>query len=97
MLDPTAQQYVVQGFTFMVGLLVGYGIARVIKGLLLVAVGLVILVLLGLTLAGLPPVQTVLGAISPIVDLARNLLGPLLAYPLFLIGLLIGFVFGIAK
>lgn len=79
------------------GLLIGYGLGRVVRGLLVVLVGLAIVVLLGLTIAGLPPVQSLLGALSPIADLARSSLGPLMSYPLFLIGLLIGFAFGLAK
>jgi uncharacterized membrane-anchored protein YhcB (DUF1043 family) len=39
-LDPFTQSVIIQGVELVVGLLIGYGVARVLKGLLLVLVGL---------------------------------------------------------
>ena len=39
-LDPFTQSVIIQGVELVVGLLIGYGVARALKGLLLVLVGL---------------------------------------------------------
>lgn len=97
MLDPSTQQYVVHGITLMVGMLIGYGLAQALRGLVLVTLVIAVTVLLGLALADVLPLQSLLESLRPIMDSARSLLGPLLSYPMFFVGLLIGMAFGLAK
>ncbi|MEN3047939.1 MAG: hypothetical protein ABDH63_04060 [Candidatus Caldarchaeales archaeon] len=97
MLDALTQQYVVHGLTLMAGMLIGYGTARALRGLALVLTVIIVAHLLGLALADAPPIRTILVALRPVVDSARSALGPLLSYPLFFVGFLVGLAFGLAK
>ncbi len=97
MLDPFTQSVIIQGVELVVGLLMGYGVARVLKGLLLVLVGLLILGLIGVTIAGLPGLSEVLGFVGQAASAARPVLGFVMERPPFVIGLLIGFVMGLVK
>jgi uncharacterized membrane protein (Fun14 family) len=96
-LDPFTQSVIIQGVELVVGLLIGYGVARALKGLLLVLVGLLILVLLGITIAGLPNLREALGFLGQLANAARPLLGFVMERPPFMIGLLIGFVMGLIR
>ncbi len=97
MLDPFTQSVIIQGVELIVGLLIGYGVARVLKGLLLVLVGLLILVLLGITIAGLPGLRDVLGFVGQAANAARPILGFVMERPPFAIGLMVGFVMGLIR
>ncbi len=88
---------IVQGVELSVGLLVGYGVARVLKGLLLMLVGLLILVLLGITIAGLPGLRDVLGFVGQAANAAKPVLGFVMERPPLMIGLLICFVMGLIR
>ncbi len=88
---------IVQGVELVVDLLIGYGVARALKGLLLVMVGLLILAFLGITVAGLPGLRDVLGFVRQAANAARPILGFVMERPPFAIGLLIGFVMGLIR
>ncbi len=94
MLDPFTQSVIIQGVELVVGLLIGYGVARVLKGLLLVLVGLLIL---GITIAGLQGLRDVLGFVGQAANAAKPVLGFVMERPPFVIGLLIGFVMGLIR
>ncbi len=97
MLDPFTQSVIAQGVMLVVGVLIGYGVARVLKGILLVLVGILILLLLGITIAGLPGFSELFGLLGQAARSARTLLGVIMDHPPFALGLLIGFVMGLIR
>ena len=97
MLDPFTQSVIVQGVMLVVGVLIGYGVARVLKGVLLVLVGVLLLLLLGITIAGLPGFGDLLGLLAQVARSAKTFLGALMDHPTFALGLLIGFVMGLIR
>ncbi|MEM2233144.1 MAG: hypothetical protein QXP81_06355 [Nitrososphaerota archaeon] len=96
--DLTDPQTIAQLVLLFVGVLMGYGAARVLKGALLILVGLVVLGILGLAVTGLPAPGELLGQVWDLAGRAANALLQLLrSYPTLGIGLLIGFVIGLIR
>jgi len=96
-LDAFTQSVIVQGVMLVIGVLIGYGVARVLKGILLVLVGILILLLLGITIAGLPGFSELFGLFGQAARSARTFLGVIMDHPPFALGLLIGFVMGLIR
>lgn len=84
---------------FVVGFLIGFGVARVLKGALLIVIAIIILSIAGITIAGLvlPSTGEFFGVIKSLEDVARSFISILKTYPMLAAGLLIGLIVGIIK
>ena len=82
---------------FVVGILIGVGIAKAIKGLLLVIIGVLILAMLGITVAGLFNLSDLWSVLGPLKDMMINLAKGMAEYPAISVGLLIGLVVGLIR
>jgi hypothetical protein len=79
------------------GVLLGVGVAKILKGLLLIVFALVILFIIGFTIGGIIAPQTIASLFGPAAELAFQFLVLLTRYPALSIGLLVGIVIGALK
>ncbi|MEM0444674.1 MAG: hypothetical protein QXY54_01695 [Nitrososphaerota archaeon] len=81
----------------LAGALIGLGIARAIKGLLLIVLALIILFFFGFTIAGIFSPHSVATLFGPIAAFVLEFLLLLGKYPALAVGLLIGLIIGAVK
>lgn len=91
------QDLLVSVITLVVGGLIGYGIGKVVKGLLVVIIGVVVLLLLGISFVGLSFMEGLLRNGNLLLRLLDYVLTSLSRYPLLFVGLLIGFIVGLIR
>ncbi|GEM_PF-1352284 len=84
---------------FAVGFLIGFGATKVLKGALLILVAIIILSIVGITIAGfvLPSSGEIVGIITSLESVAKSFINILKTYPMLTAGLLIGLIVGIIK
>lgn len=84
---------------FVVGFLIGFGITKVLKGALLIVIAIVILGLVGITIASfvLPSPGEIVNIVASLEDVARSFMRILRDYPMLTAGLLVGLIVGIIK
>ncbi|MCS7146428.1 MAG: hypothetical protein RMJ28_01035 [Nitrososphaerota archaeon] len=81
----------------LAGALIGLGVAKAVKGLLLIILALIILFFFGFTIAGLISPEAVASLFGPIASFVLQLLQLLAKYPALAVGLLIGLLIGAVK
>ncbi|MCS7135885.1 MAG: hypothetical protein RMJ14_05215 [Nitrososphaerota archaeon] len=84
---------------FVVGFLIGFGVTKVLKGALLIVAAIIILSVVGITIAGfiLPSPGEVFAILKSLEGVAESFLSILKAYPMLAAGLLVGLIVGIVK
>ncbi|MEM2910245.1 MAG: hypothetical protein QXO01_04180 [Nitrososphaerota archaeon] len=84
---------------FAVGFLIGFGVAKVLKGIVLIVVAILILSIVGVTIASfvLPNYGELFNIATFLKDVAKSFIGFLKTYPMLAAGLLIGLIVGIIK
>lgn len=81
----------------LAGALIGLGVARAVKGILLIILALIILFIFGFTIAGLISPESVASLFGPIASFVLQLLLLLAKYPALAVGLLLGLIIGALK
>lgn len=76
------------------GVLIGLGIGKLLKGVLLIIAGLAILVIAGFTIAGLFNPEELWNWFGPLKNAVSFIAGLLANYPALSIGLIIGVIIG---
>jgi hypothetical protein len=93
----TGEELLVNFILFIAGFLIGLGVGKLLKGILLVIAGLAILVIAGFTIAGILNPEELWNWFGPLKNMA-SLIGGLLAhYPALSLGLIIGVFVGAIK
>lgn len=84
---------------FAVGFLVGFGVAKVLKGMILIIVAILILGIVGITIASfaLPTYGDLFRVATSFEDVLKSFIGILKTYPVLAAGLLTGLLVGIVK
>lgn len=90
----TVGDLLVNVILLLAGALIGLGIARALKGILLIILALIILFFFGFTLAGLISPYAVASLFGPMTGLILEFLQLLARYPALAVGLLIGLLIG---
>jgi len=84
---------------FAVGFLIGFGVTKVLKGALLIIAAIIILSVVGITIAGfvLPSFGEIHGIMTSLENVAKSFIEILKTYPMLTAGLLVGLIVGIVK
>ncbi|MCL7385568.1 MAG: hypothetical protein LZ158_04320 [Thaumarchaeota archaeon] len=84
---------------FVVGFLIGFGVTKVLKGALLIIAAIIILSVVGITIAGfvLPSFGEIYRIMTSLEDVAKSFIEILKTYPMLTAGLLVGLIVGIVK
>lgn len=82
-----------------IGFLIGFGTAKVLKGILLIVVAIIIVAIVGMTIVSFttPAIEDLMKVAEPFKDFGRWLLSMLYHYPMFAVGLILGFIIGLVK
>ncbi|MEM0381774.1 MAG: hypothetical protein QXE49_01645 [Nitrososphaerota archaeon] len=81
----------------LAGILIGVGVAKAVKGLLLIILALIILFFFGFTVAGIISPTSVAALFGPIAGLMLHFLRLLAQYPALAVGLLLGLIIGAVR
>jgi len=93
-MDISVGDLVVNTVLVLAGTLIGLGLAKAVKGILLIIVALLILFFFGFTIAGLVSPHAVAPLFGPLAELALQSLQLMARYPALAVGLLIGLLIG---
>ncbi len=93
----TGEQLLVNFILFIAGFLIGLGVGKLLKGILLVIAGLAILVIAGFTIAGIFNPEELWNWFGPLKNMASFIGGLLAHYPALSLGLIIGILVGAIK
>ncbi|MCS7143135.1 MAG: hypothetical protein NZ920_05025 [Aigarchaeota archaeon] len=81
----------------IVGLVIGYGIGRVVKGALIVIAGLFLLTLLSASILLPRPIEEIVSDWSVPLEVLKFLTDLVFGLPTLTIGVIIGFILGLIK
>jgi hypothetical protein len=93
-MDISVEGLLVNVVLLLAGALIGLGVARAVKGLLLIIFALIILFFFGFTIAGLISPTAVASLFGPLASLILEFLSLLARYPAIAVGLLLGLIIG---
>ncbi|GBC70897.1 hypothetical protein HRbin02_00670 [Candidatus Calditenuaceae archaeon HR02] len=96
-MDLSIEGLLVNLVLLLAGALIGLGVARAVKGLLLIIFALIILFFFGFTIAGIISPATVAALFGPLASLILEFLALLARYPAIAVGLLLGLIIGAIK
>ncbi len=93
----TGEELLVNFILFIAGFLIGLGVGKLLKGILLIIAGLAILVIAGFTIAGMFNLEEFWNWFGPLKNMIFFIAGLLAHYPALSIGLIIGVLIGAIK
>lgn len=93
-MDLSVEGLLINLVLLLAGALIGLGVARAVKGLLLIIFALIILFFFGFTVAGLVSPAAVASLFGPLASLTLEFLALLAKYPAIAVGLLLGLIIG---
>lgn len=93
----TGEELLMNFILFVAGFLVGLGVSKLLKGLLLVIAGLAILIIAGFTVAGILNPAEIWEWFGPLKNAFTFIASLLARYPALSLGLIIGVVIGAIK
>jgi divalent metal cation (Fe/Co/Zn/Cd) transporter len=93
----TGEELLASFILFIAGFLIGLGVGKLLKGILLVIAGLGILVIAGFTIAGMFNLEELWNWFGPLKSTAFSIGGLLARYPALSLGLIVGVLVGAIK